>query len=235
MIKRTFFYVALTTIIFTSCQSNEYDTRAIDSLDKLSETIGNLNSCSYTLNTFKVQNDSTEIVNQSDIYMRGPDKMYIHIVGTKGDKGYWYNGTSFAYLLYENNEYDIIDAPDNILKVIDKLHNEYGIDFPAADFFYPSLTDDIMDEYNSVLFAEEEIDGVSCSLIEATNDEEILQIWIEKETNLPYRMFVESKANENKSYDAVFSNWRINPNLPDLLFEFQPSENSTKVELQSNN
>ena len=34
-------------------------------------------------------------------------------------------------------------------------------------------------------------------------------------------------------YDAVFSNWRTNPELPDELFEFQPSENFTKVQFEN--
>jgi hypothetical protein len=231
--KNMIFTLALFATIFTSCNSKEYDTRAVKTLDTMTAAIGELKACSYTLHSI-ISNDSREVNNMSDAYMRGPDKLYVHTVGTKGEKGFWYNGKTFAYLSYNKNEYDIIDAPDNILKLIDTINETYGIDFPAADFFYPSLTDDILENYNSVLFAGEEvIDGVNCVSIEASNDEEILQIWIEKANNLPHRMIMESKINKSEFYDLVFSNWRIDPKLPDLLFEFQPPENSTQVKFQT--
>lgn len=231
--KNIIFALALFAIFFTSCNSKEYDIRAVNSLDTMTEAIGELKSCSYTLHTI-ISNDSTEINNISDAYMRGPDKLYVHTVGTKGEKGFWYNGKKFAHFSYNKNEYDVIDAPNNILKLIDTINETYSIDFPAADFFYPSLTDDILDNYNSVLFTgEDEIDGINCVSIKASNDQETLQIWIEKTSNLPHRMIIESKANENEFYDVVFSNWRIDPNLPDLLFEFQPSENSTLIKFQT--
>jgi hypothetical protein len=233
MMKNMIFTLALFTILFTSCNSKEYDTRAVKSLDAMTSVIGELKACSYTLHTI-IANDSIEVNNMSDAYMRGPDKLYVHTVGTVGERGFWYNGKSFAYFSYNKNEYDIIDAPNNILKLIDTINETYGIEFPAADFFYPSLTDDILENYNSVLFTGDEvIDGVNCVTIEASNSEETLQIWIEKTTNLPHRMVMESKTNKNEFYDVVFSNWRINQNLPDLLFEFQASESSTLVKFQS--
>lgn len=233
MMKNIIFTLVLCGALFTSCNSKEYDTRAINSLDTMTAAIGELKACSYTIHTI-IANDSIEINKMSDAYMRGPDKLYVHTVGTQGERGFWYNGKSFAYFSYNKNEYDIIDAPNNILKLIDTINETYGIDFPAADFFYPSLTDDILENYNSVLFTgEEKIDGVNCVSIEASNDREILQIWIDETTNLPHRMVMESKINKNEFYDVVFSNWRIDPSLPDLLFEFQPSEGSTQVKFQT--
>lgn len=214
--------------------SGKYDKDAIEHLDKLSETIGQLNSCSYTLNSVSTIANKTEFVNESDVYFRGPNKMYIHITGTKGTKGFWYNGSSFAYYVYDKGTFDTIAAADNIIAVIDQLHNEYGIDFPAADFFYPSFTDDVINNFSEVLFlGDKKNDGINCIVIEAINDEKILQIWIDKDTNLPHMMTIVKSDNKGDSYEAVFSNWRVNPQLPDLLFEFEPPSNSTRVKLQS--
>ncbi len=234
MIKKTFFYLSLVAILFTSCQSNEYDTRAVEALDNLTDTIGELNSCSYTVNVFTIGENGEESNKLSDIYLRGPDKMYIENSGPKGVKHFWYNGKNFAYFLFNKSEYDIIEAPDNILKVIDLLHDKYGIDFPAADFLYPSLTDDIIENYSQLLYlGEEKVGDITYISIEAINDEHIVQVLIEKATNLPYKLVIESKTNENDYYEAVYSNWRINPELPDIMFEFQAPENATQVKFQS--
>jgi len=230
--KQTIFIIAIFAILFTSCESREYDSRAIESLDKLSETIGGLKACSYTLNTI-VLNDSIERNTLNDVYMRSSNKLYVNTVSKDFHFGFWYNGKTFSYLVYDNNKYDIIDALGTTLETIDLIHNEHHIDFPASDFFYSSLTDDIIENYNKVLFSEEEIDGVACTFIEASNDEETVLIWIDKVTYLPYRLVIESNKSDTDIYDAVFSNWVVNPTLPDVLFEFQPTEDLTKIQLEN--
>lgn len=226
-----------TLIIFlvsctTSTETGEYDTRAVEGLDKLTETVGLLNSCSYTLNTIIVKSDKEEIANQHDVYFKGADKMYVHTLGTKGEKEYWYNEGRLAFYSYTKNIYDTVSAPLKTLEAITFLHDKYGIDFPAADFFYPTLTDDIITNYNKVLFAEEqEVENVKYIVVEAVNDTRIMQIWIDKITNLPYKMIIEPNNSEDEYYEATFSNWRIDPNLPDLMFQFTPLTGSVREQL----
>jgi len=235
MIKTTTYYLIAATLFFVSCTSDngKYEQVAVNHLDKLSETIGNLNSCSYTLNTVVHKGAESEFINEHDVYMRGPDKMHVHTNGTKGQKGFWYDGSNFAYFSYDKNTFDTISATGNIITVIDQLHNKFGIDFPAADFFYPTLTDDILDNFNEViLVGDENIDNVDCVVILASNDNIVLKIWIEKDSDLPHKMSIKPSDKSESSYEAVFSNWRINPSLPDMLFEFEPPANSKREKLQ---
>jgi len=239
MIKKTMIYSMLSVLFFVSCNSSgdgEYDSRAVESLDKLTETIGNLNSLSYTVNSYIVSEKGNENSKESDVYLKGSNKMFLENSGTMGDKNYWYNGEKFAYFLYNKNEYDILDAPDNTLKLIDSINSKYGIYFPAADFLYPTLTDDMIDNYDQLLyFGDEKVNEVDCIALEASNEEQVVQIWIEKETHLPYKMVVLSKTNENKYYEAEYSNWRQNPSLPDIMFEFQPPIGSERKKFAAKN
>ena len=227
-------------LVFTNCSnsSKEFDTRAIAELDKLSETISSLNSCSYTLNVYKsiIENDTLkELKNiENDTYIVAPNKMYIYSNGIDSEKSYWYNGKQLAYYSFDKNVYATTEATGNIIEAIDFIHNKFDIDFPAADFFYPSLTDDIMENYNTVYYSEEDINGVKCFAIQASNDDETLNIWIEKETSLPYKMEI-SNNKTNKVYECVFSNWRINPKIGDEIFNFQPPSNSTQIQLKTKN
>ncbi len=238
MIKQATLYLCIPVLLLLACESdnNKYDTRAIENLDKLSETIGKLNSCSYTLNTTVSEDNSSEFTNEHDVYFSGRDNLYIHTVGTKGEKSYWFNGNSLAYFSYDKNQYATVEATGHTLEMMDSLHSKFGIDFPAADFFYPSFTDDIIKNYHEVLyFGEEEIDEVECVSIEASNEDETLQIWIDKATNLPYKIIIESAVDNSEYYEAVFSNWNIDPQLPDLLFEFEPPAGANRVKLQAKN
>ena len=235
MIKKVTYYLIAATLFLVSCTSDtgKYEQEAVDHLDMLSEAIGNMNSCSYTLNTVVHKGAESEFINEHDVYMRGPDKMHVHTNGTKGKKGFWYDGSSFAYFSYNKNTYDTVSVAPNIIAAIDQVHNEYGIDFPAADFFYPTFTDDILDDFNEVILAgDENIDDVDCVVILASNDDNVLKIWIEKDSYLPHKMSIVQTNDSDNSYEAVFSNWRINPKLPDVLFEFKPPANSKREKLQ---
>lgn len=223
-----------------SCSSDSekvYDERAVKSLDKLSETIGKLNSVSYTLNTTVISINAEKEVEQSsnehDVYMRGPDKIHLYSKGTKGRKGYWYDGKNFSYFSYDNNAYDIVDVPDKIIDAIDFIHHKYGIDFPAADFFYPTLTDDVLNGFDKLLYwGDSLIDDKQLTEIEALNRDDRLLVWIDKKKNLPYKViWSQNKQGQKLQYEAVFSNWKSNPDLPDMLFEFEPPADSRKVAL----
>ncbi len=236
MRKNVILFSILSVLFFVSCdpsKKGEYDTRAVKSLDKLTETIGELSSLSYTVSSFKVDEEGNESSKLSDVYLKGANKMFVENRGINGDKNFWYNGEKFAYFLFDKNEYDILNAPDNTLKLIDSINSKYGIYFPAADFLYPTLTDDLLNNYDKLLFFGDAIvDDIDCVLIEASNEELQVQIWIEKESNLPHKMVIESKTNKNKYYDAVYSNWKKDTKLPDLLFEFQPPTGSTQVKFK---
>ena len=231
-LKMKYLVTFLLTFILISCTSSvkgEYDTRAVESLDNLTKTIGELTSCSYTVDSYLVNEEGEETEKLSDVYLKGSNKIFIKNTGDKGNKSFWYNGKDFSYFLFDKNEYDIIKAPENTLTLIDSINSHYGIYIPAADFLYPTLTDDILDNYDQLLyFGEENIDDINCILLEASNNQHTLQIWIEKESNLPHKMAIISKISDKKYYEAVYSNWRINPKLPDVMFEFQAPEGSVQ-------
>ena len=239
MLKKIIIPIIILGSLIISCDSSssdvakEYDTRAVTVLDSLSSTIGGLKSCSFSLNTkFSAKDSNKLLFVESDIYMKGPDKMYIHSEGDRGEKGYWYNGKQLAFLNYDKSTYDTIPAPTNIISTIDLVHNKYGVDFPAGDFFYPSLTDDIMENYNKVYYiGDVEIDDTKCVAISATNEEESLYIWVKKDTYLPYKMVIIQKEESSKTFESIFSNWVVNPNLPDILFKFTPRPTSKRIKL----
>ena len=95
MKKQIILIAIFLAFLITSCNSvnnNEgvYDEEAVVNLDKISERIGELNSVSYTLNTFveeaNADGDLDQFSNTHDVYLRGPNKMHIHTKGTKGEK-----------------------------------------------------------------------------------------------------------------------------------------------------
>ncbi|NJN28680.1 MAG: DUF2092 domain-containing protein [Cyclobacteriaceae bacterium] len=229
--------MALLTMCWSCDKQSEklYDAAAIEQLDMLTETIGALTSCSFILTTTNVKDGNAEAQHTStnDIYLRGPDKMYIYTHNAPIRKAYYYNGTRLAVLRFDEKTYDEIDAPDNIIKTIDEVHNVYGVDFPAADFFYPTLTDDMMADFDTIAMVQNTIvDGVGCQQIYATNAEHAVFIAIDPKQHLPMLLEIFGKGDKaGEVYSGVFSGWKLNPKLPDTMFNFTAPEGTTKAAL----
>lgn len=230
-------------------QEEAIDPVAVLILDRMSEVIGNLGSCSFTLhsshdmqdNTFFLPEEGLGLVKhfaEHEVYMLGPDKMLINSNGDRGHEGYWYNGEYLAYYSYNENNFAVVEAPDNILETIYQVNEEYGIEFPAADFFNPYFTDDLLSQSKKVRYlGTSMLDGKECFRIVAAGEEKNVQLWISNDAlTLPQKMvIVYFEQEQHPQYEATFSHWQLNPDLPEALFEFMPPPNAAEITLVSKN
>lgn len=228
--------LAFSAIIFFGCSGDNsglYEEDAIASLDKLSEVIGELESCSFTVNTIDSKENDETVRKTNDMYMRGSGNMYYYTESAGKRIGHWFNGEKLAVFNYDSNQYDVMDAPATIIETIDLFHKDFRINFPAADFFYPSLTDDLMENFDTITtVGTRTVEDVECIEINATNNKLDVYILIEQSTNLPKALAVYNLGEQKGAkYISVFSNWRKDPQLPDNIFKFTPPANSIKAEL----
>jgi hypothetical protein len=217
-------------------QEPHIDTVAIMILNKMGTLIGELQSCSFTLETSSDEIDVdlglVKYFKVNQVYMVGPDKMLVNTQGDKGHLGYWYNGERLMYYSYTDNNYGVIDAPPTIMATIDSIHKNYGIDFPAADFFYPTFTDDLIADFDQIIFAGYgQLDGKNCFRIIAKNDNMSVQIWISDDALfLPTKfVIVYYDIVPNQQFEGTFSDWRLNPDLPNEMFEFTPPPKAVEL------
>ncbi len=215
--------------LFSPLQSQEkaYDTIAIVTLDHMSAILGDLVSCRFNL---EIESDLSDpdfgvITNHEtcDVSFDGPHKMLMHIKGDKGHRGYWYNGRTLTWYSFTENNYVVIDAPDNTIDMIDSVNDTYGIDFPAADFFYPAFTDDLISQSDYIAYkGKTRLKDKSCLQIVAKNKKMTMQFWISDEMMfLPMKMvIVYNDKSRIHRYEATFSDWQVNPGLPSAMFEF---------------
>ncbi len=221
-----------------STKSNKYDPTAIMILDRMSDVIGEMNSCSFKTS---VANDVSnpefgtirEFVN-SEIFMVGPDKMMLNYHGPKGHRQIWYDSTQYAIFDYEEKNYALVEAPNTIIAMIDSIHQHFEFDFPAADFFYPNFTDDLLDHSDRIaLLGRTDINGAECFHILAKNTNITAQIWINNDAyNLPAKLVINYHSKPgNPQYECTFSDWHVNPNLPNAIFRFVPPPGAHRVRL----
>lgn len=236
----TLFMVLLSFALFA--QEKEIDSKAVLVLDKMSDIIGDLESCSFKLaSIYDVYSPARDLVKKhtkSEVYMVGPDKMLINSTGDKGHRQYFYNGTELWYYSHDENNYGMIETPSNILGTIDSVFNAYQIEFPAADFFYPAFTDDLIETSQKISCLENsEVNGLQCYHILAVGKELSIQIWISNDgLYLPVKyLIIYNQYEGNPQFEAVFSNWQINPILPDAMFNFTPPSGASPVRFIAKN
>jgi len=226
--------------IGTNAQATKYDPTAVLILDRMSDVIGALHSCSYKTSAshdvFVPEYGMTKQFVNSEVHMVGPDKMVVNFWGPSGHRQCWYNGNQFAFYNYDENNYGMVDAPATIIATIDSIHQYYNVDFPAADFFYPAFTDDLIESSDKVVYlGTTNLNGKECFHIAAMSKVTNTQIWISNDAYmLPVKYVIDYYTiADSPQYETTFSDWQINPEIPDVVFDFLPPPGATKVRIMS--
>ncbi|MBP6185979.1 MAG: DUF2092 domain-containing protein [Chitinophagales bacterium] len=224
----------------TYAQATNYDPVAVLILDRMSDVIGDLNSCSYKTNAshdeFVPEYGMIKQFVNSEVHMVGPNKMVVNFWGPRGHRQCWYNGDQFAYYDYEENNYGLIEAPGTIIATIDSIHQYYNVDFPAGDFFYPAFTDDLIESSDKVVYlGTTNINGKECFHIAAMSKVSNTQIWISNDAyTLPVKYVIDYyTVADSPQYETTFSDWQINPDIPGVMFDFLPPPGAKQVRMMS--
>lgn len=215
----------------------QIDSDAVDILDRMSDIVTSLESCSFTLKTeYDIYSDRFGLVKHSDaasVYLKAPDKMLVNKKGDIGEKNLYYNGKTLTYYSADNNKYATIPALSTIMETIDSVHNEYGIDFPAADIFYPDLADELIEISDNLSnLGITLVNERKCYHIAGNTDELTYQIWITDDDFLPIKMaIVYTNRVGCPQYEALFLNWNLNPVLEDSMFDFKVPDGAVKIKI----
>jgi hypothetical protein len=239
MNKKLFSLLLLVAVTGSAmAQAPRIDTVAVSILDRMSAMIGDLSSCSVVVKAnYDISSHHLGLIKHADeqhLYLHGPDKLMVHSEGDKCSRDFFYDGQTLSYYSVDKNQYGQIPAPSSIMEMIDSVNKHYGIEFPVADFFYPGFVDDIIAEAKDLAYLGiTKIDGKECFHIAGTASDKSFQFWIANDAYyLPLKMVIVYTGKEmNPQYEAVLSDWQINPTLPDALFTFMAPPKAKKIRL----
>ena len=241
--KFRFLFIVIVFLFQSSRSYSQFDSAAVMILDRMSNMIASMESVSFKMNIEqdKLSRGAGLIKHgvEASVFMRGPDKMLVDINGDDGQKDYLYNGKTFTYYSMTNNQYATIDAPSTNIQTIDLLHNDYGLDFPASDFFYPNFVNDLIANSNNLLYLGiTKVNDKQCfHLAGSTSDKTMTyQFWIADDAFfLPVKMaIVYTDQPGNPQYQGSMYDWEINPALPDAMFEFNVPPGAKQIKLKKN-
>jgi hypothetical protein len=220
-------------------QTSATDPVAITILDRMALNIGALHACSFHLEAAHdvFDADAGTLVKRHDAHdvsMVGPDKMLVNSTGDGGHRAYWYDGTSVVTYSFDENNFGRVAAPPTILGAIDSLHRGYGIDFPAADFIYPTFVGDLIAQSDRITFlGTVRLGDKECLHIVARGADQDVQLWIANDpATLPVKFIIRDKRKDQPTeYEGVFSGWQLNPDLPATMFGFTPPPGAREVRM----
>lgn len=224
--------------ITTKAQTQRIDSTAVYLLKRTSVTFQDIKSCSFTaVTTYDIPNESLGLIKHAitdKVAIKFPDKMKVISAGDKGNRGLWYSGKKLNYYSLDNNTYGFVTAPASVIETIDEVSKKFGIEFPAADFFYPTFLQDLISEQGNLIFLGKTIvDGRECFHIAGSDKTKSFQFWIgDDNLFLPVKMVIVYTSDKDKpQYEAIYKDWTINTDYPDSMFEFTTPPKATKVKL----
>jgi len=231
--------VASPALSQSSSQSSSDDPKALTVINRMADNIGALHSCTFKLEISHDEwnADAGMLVKLNDtheVYLVGPDKMLVITTGDAGHRGFWYDGKDVYSYWYGENNYGRVSAPPTIIAMIQKIHDDYGVDFPAADLLSPTFVDDLRAQSDSITFLKPvRIDDQECFHIAAAGADQDMELWISDDgLMLPVRyLFRTREKGQVTEYEATFSDWKMNPDLPATLFRFTPPPGAREVRM----
>lgn len=237
MMKKLFFAVLLFLPLFSvRAQDKIIDSTAVLILDRMSSVFGEMKALGFTSKVSKdvvyAENFFIKVFSSSDVKIKGPNKFTSRLHGENKEDLYSYNGEQVVYYSFQNNIYTVADAPDNLIKTIDWLYNDFGVEFTTADFLYPSFSQDFVNQMDYIQFlGNAQVEGKQAFHIAGSNDLMTVQIWISDDSYfLPIKTLITyfdgPYANQ---FQTDYSNWEINQDYPDSIFEFLPPPSAKQI------
>jgi hypothetical protein len=229
--------LGLILITGTQLRAQNVDTAALFIMQRMSNTLKSITSCSVHVQAFyDTPTDELGLVKRSKdetVYAHFPNQLMIDNREENERHALLYNGKQMVYYSYDNNNYSTIDnVPSTVLEAIQVLSKTYGIEVPAADFFYPSFTEDIKSTAITLsLLGTTMIDGKECFHIAGKDSTMSYQFWIHNDPLfLPAKMVIVYNNRPGvPQYEAIYTDWKLNIDIPATIFDFVVPPNSQKI------
>jgi hypothetical protein len=176
------------------------------------------------------------IFHTANVLVRRPDRLAVDINGDDGTTKIAYDGKMLTVYSAATNKYARITAPASIQETLRVAGESLGVDFPLADLLADSPDKAFLSNITSgYVINTVPVDGVPCTHLFFTQPPGIeLELWLEKnERVLPRRLIVTYRSIPGEPrFVAEMSDWKLDAQLPDSLFEFTVPQGATEVELE---
>lgn len=236
--RKNFYLSSLLLLISISAFSQEkfQDSTALMILDKMGTLVGEVKSLGFHTQLSKdvayAENFFIKEFESSEIVLKGPNKFYVKSTGERKAEMFAYQGDQVVYYSFLNNIFTAAEAPDNLIETLDWLYHDFDIEFTFADFLYPNFTADLSENMDYIEFlGTVMMDGDRTYHIGTANEHMTVQFWISDGAYFLPKKILITYLGEPYAHqvEADFSDWEINYEYPDSIFEFLPPPGAKQI------
>lgn len=220
---------------------NPKDPKVIERLNEMGKYLRSLKH--FELNAdvnFEalVENDQKiDVEGELQYKVKSPNKLWVDLKTAHKHRQYYYDGKDFTVYAPDLKFYATAEAPDTLDKFIDEVQEKLNVELPLSDLFDWGTDKGNLDKVTIARFIEEYTRGNNKVAHYFVRQGDVdWQVWLPLGNRpLPEKIvYVSNKDNFKPKFSSELI-WKINSQINDKTFDFNPPKNSHKIEFNTNN
>lgn len=212
------------------------DSRALDLLRGMSETLAKAKSMSFHLRRAfdepAANGQPLFYMVSSTVTLQRPDKLKIITLGDGPASEFYYDGKEMAVLLPAANLIAVESAPPKLEDMLEAAYTKAGIYFPFVDFIladpYAAISEGLTSAF--VMGQSNVVGGTTTDIVAIANANFQAQIWIGAKDKLPRLVWLTPTRSKDKPRSMLeFSNWKLNPVTPAKAFRTAAASKAGRI------
>jgi hypothetical protein len=225
----------------TWAQDKQPDPRTEQALIVLAEMGQRLSE----LQSFSVRSDSTfdepmsgQLVERSQTTQLSASRARGFRMDTEGDltnSSAYFNGTDFVMYDRDKNFFGLTPFSGSVHDLTDHAAEKLGIILPVAELLRKDPGTAFLEGAETIFYVgSNTVDGLHCHHLAARNKNAMeWELWVEESTLLPRKIVVRDPSLPGAPRSvAVLRDWKLNPDLPDMIFHFLIPTDSVQIEFK---
>lgn len=211
------------------------EQQALDLLKEMSAKIAAAKSFSVSARSMRevlsTEGNMLLFFDKSQIELKRPNKLHATVFVDGNQMVFNYDGKKFVAFDPAKNLFTAIDAPATLDETLKAMAGQ-GIQLAVADFLfsdpYAALTQDLTTAY---VVKDMQIHNTKVKHVAFAGKGIEWQIWINTDTKLPHLLAVTFTDTERNPHVLVeMKNWKLDADLPDSAFAFNPPAEAVQIE-----
>ena len=193
--------------------------RGREIVERMSAKLASAQAFSVTTREVRTEvgaNGSTRQVQLSrDAVVRRPDRGYLKASGDR-DNEVWYDGIGITVVMHKDKVFSQARAPETLDKMLDALHERYGVSTPLADYFYSSPAKALLaDTTTGGWLTRESVAGQETDHLAFKDNGINWELWIPATGDpLPVKAIDEfPDGTRLRRIEMTFTNWNLSPQI----------------------
>ncbi len=169
------------------------------------------------------------------VRVRRPDRLLAEVDADRRHLRFHYDGETLAIQALERNEYAVVDAPGTIDEMLDAVKARLDVSMPLVDLLVSDIHANFERSVTSASYVGlHKLGGVLHHHLLLSNENVDYQIWIRDGADpLPARIVITHPHEAGVPQEtAVITGWEFAPQVPNVVFEFDPPADADRLELE---